>query len=116
MSALLYTDMAYTWRPVDVFSLTFVYIDACVYFRQMVCLQVAPYSTLYSESVNVLFYRLTTLFQQRACVDSIFLFQSVHVKCTAVRVDSARDWEVDGADGIVSEQQPGAWGRRLARW
>ena len=53
-------------------------------------------------------YRFITLFQQRARFDSIFLFKCLHLDCTAVWVDSTRDWEVDGADEFVSEVQPGA--------
>jgi hypothetical protein len=116
MGVLLYADMAYTWRPVDVFSYMFVYIDACVYFRQVVCLQLVPYSALYAEVVTICLRCLTALFQQRARFDSIFLFQCLHVDCTAVWVDSARDWELDGADVFGSVRQRGAWGRRLARW
>ena len=108
MSVLLYADMAYTWRPVDVFSHMFVYIGACVYFRQVVCLQLVPYSAIYSECIIMCLYRFITLFQQRARFDSIFLFQCLHVDCTAVWVDSTRDWEVDGADGFVPDLQPGA--------
>ena len=116
MGVLLYADMAYTWRHLDVFSHMFVYIGACVYFRQVVCLQLVPYSAIYSECIIMCLYRFITLFQQRARSDSIFLFQCLHVDCTAVWVDSARDWELDGADVFESVLQRGAWGRRLARW
>ena len=76
MDILFYADMAYTWRSLDLFSHMFGYICACVYFRQVVCLQVAPYTTLYSESVNVLFYRLTTLFQQRHVLNTSSFFNT----------------------------------------
>ena len=108
MGVLLYNDMAYTRLPLDLFSHMFVYIGACVFFRLVVCLQLVPYSAIYSECIIMCLYRFITLFQQRARFDSIFLFQCLHVDCTAVWVDSARDWELDGADEFGSALQRGA--------
>ena len=51
---------------------------------------------------------LTPVLQQRARVDYIFLFYYLYGDGTAVRVDSARDWELDGADEFGSALQRGA--------
>jgi hypothetical protein len=85
-------------------------------FPKIAFLPILPFSVLYPESLIMRRYRLSTLFRQRVCVDCLFLFQCLYVDCTAVRVDSAPDWEFNGADDFAAGIQPGAWGRRLARW
>ena len=64
-------------------------------FPKIAFLLILSFSALYPESLIMHRYRLTTLFRQRVCVDCLFLFQCLYVDCTAVRVDSARDWELD---------------------
>jgi hypothetical protein len=84
-------------------------------FPKIAFLQILPFSALYPGVVAICLRCLTTLFGQCACFDWLFLFQCLYGDGTAVRVDSARDWELDGAEAFVAVLQPGACGRRLAR-